>query len=184
MSVIILIKKGLPNLKQILISFFLASIMFIAYQGISVFSVRIFLVLFLSSMATLSISNKYQSNGLKFLNTDSVKSIFFTICIGLIIGIVLGIVNLFLSSETLEFQFNILAFTIALSPAILEEIAYRALIYSFCLYLLKGEVNTKLEKFTCYFMMIVPHVVIHLPDIFLENVMLNCVCQDKFKKQD
>ena len=62
-----------------------------------------------------------------------------------------------------------LKYLFTLSPAIFEEVCFRFFIYAFCVYLLNGEVNSKINKFWCYFMMIIPHAIIHIPDVFINN---------------
>jgi membrane protease YdiL (CAAX protease family) len=87
--------------------------------------------------------------------------------------VVLGIVNLLLSSETPNLNINISCFLTALSPAIFEEIAFRTFIYALCLSMLKGEIKTKNENFTCYFMMVIPHVMIHTPEQFIKYGLIS-----------
>lgn len=167
LSILILIKNKNQSKNQILISLIFGLLMFVAYQGISFTSVKVFLVTFLCSLATFSIFNIYENNVVKILKLTTIKSVLTSIIIGLIVGIVLGIVNLFLNSGTPNFNISLSYFLTSLSPAIYEEIAFRTFIYALCLYLLKGKINTKGEKFSCYFMMIIPHVMVHTPDQFI-----------------
>lgn len=167
LSIFTLVKIGLPGKKQVIISFVFGILMFLAYQGVSFSSVETFLVTFFCSVASFSIFEKYNQQSLKFLRSTNLRSISGSIIIGLLSGLILGVINLFLAQETLVFKFNFSAFLIALSPAIYEEIALRAFVYAFCLYLLNGEINTKSEEFACYWMMIVPHAMIHTPDQFV-----------------
>jgi len=167
LSIFTLVKIGLPGKKQVIISFVFGILMFLAYQGVSFSSVETFLVTFFCSVASFSIFEKYNQQSLKFLRSTNLRSISGSIIIGLLSGLILGVINLFLAQETLVFKFNFSAFLIALSPAIYEEIALRAFVYAFCLCLLNGEINTKSEGFACYWMMIVPHAMIHTPDQFV-----------------
>lgn len=169
LSIIILIKNNVPRKNQILISLLFGILMFAAYQGISFSSIKVFLTTLLCSLAMFSIFNLYEKNSLKILKSNELKSILVTIMLGLIVGVVLGGINLFISGKTLNFEISISYFLVALSPGIYEEIALRAFIYSLCLYMLKGEINTKFKKFTCYFMMTIPHVMIHTPDQFVNQ---------------
>lgn len=91
------------------------------------------------------------------------------------LGVVLLSVILLISGQVLHFQFNIYCLLTALSPVILEEICYRLLLFAYCLSLLKGEIRNKSENFWCYFMMIIPHVLIHTPDTFLTYGILSGV---------
>lgn len=167
LSIFTLVKIGLPGKKQVIISFVFGILMFLAYQGVSFSSVETFLVTFFCSVASFSIFEKYNQQSLKFLRSTNLRSISGSIIIGLLSGLILGVINLFLAQETLVFKFNFSAFLIALSPAIYEEIALRAFVYAFCLCLLNGEINTKSEGFAYYWMMIVPHAMIHTPDQFV-----------------
>lgn len=167
LSILMLIKNKAPSKKQILISLTFGLLMFVAYQGISFASVKVFLTTFLCSFATFSIFNRYESNAVKLLKLTTIKSILISIIVGFIVGGVLGIINLFLNSGTPNLSISLSCFLTALSPAIYEEIALRTFIYAFCLYLLKGEIKTNGEKFACYFMMIIPHVMIHTPEQFI-----------------
>ena len=174
-AVLILIKNKFPNKKQILISLTYGLLIFIAYQGIKFSSVLTFFITFLCSLATFSIFNRYENKAVKILKATAIKSVLLSIIIGLIVGIILGIVNLLLNDGTTDFQISISCFLTALSPAIYEEIALRTFIYALCIYLLKGQVNTKGKDFLCYFMMIIPHTMIHTPEQFISYGLVSGV---------
>lgn len=173
LSILILIKNRIPKRNQILISLMFGLLMFIAYQGISFSSVKAFLTTFLCSVSTFSIFNRYENNALKILKLTTLKSTLVSIIVGLIVGVVLGIINLFLNSGTPNLSISLSCFLTALSPAIYEEIAFRTFIYALCIYLLKGEINTNGQKFTCYFMMTIPHVMIHTPEQFINYGLIS-----------
>ena len=175
LSIIMLIKNRLPNKKQMLISFTLALLMFVAYQGISFSSVKTFLITFLCSLATFSIFSKYENNAVKILKMTTAKSIVITITVGLGLGTLLGIINFFLNEGVPKLNVSPSCFLTALSPAIYEEISLRAFIYAVCLYFLKGEINTKSKNFACYFMMVIPHVMIHTPQQFINSGLISGV---------
>ena len=44
----------------------------------------------------------------------------------------------------------------------MEEIALRSTFYAFCLDAAKGSLTSKTQKFTSWFMMIVPHIIPHI----------------------
>lgn len=175
LSIFMLIKNRLPNKKQILISLSLALLMFVAYQGISFSSIKTFLLTFLCSSAAFSIFSKYENNAVKILKLATTKSIFVTIIVGFGLGTLLGIINFFLNKGIPKLSISLSCFLTALSPAIYEEIALRTFIYAVCLYFLKGEINTKSKNFACYFMMIIPHVMIHTPEQFIKNGLISGV---------
>ena len=166
-SILMLIRNRIPKRKQILISLMFGLLMFVSYQEISLSSARVFLTTFVCSLAMFSIFNIYENNSVKILKLTTLKSILVSIILGFIVGVALGIINVFLNSGTPNLSIKLAYFLTALSPAIYEEIAFRTFIYALCLYMLKGKINTNIEKFTCYFMMIIPHVMIHTPEQFI-----------------
>ncbi len=173
LSILMLVKNKLPRKEHILLSLLFGALMFVAYQGITFSSVESFLVTFLSSMASFSIFNKYESKAILLLNDKSIITILISIFIGVVIGIIWGILNLLLSNGELHLKITSSCFTLALSPAIFEEISYRAFLYAACLHYLKGEIVTKPERFTCWFMMVIPHVMVHTPGIFVSNGIIS-----------
>lgn len=168
LSIFILVKIGLPEKNQVIISFVFGLCMVLAYQGVSFTAFKTFLVTFFCSLASFRIFEKYNDYSLNFLRSTTLRSIVGSVIIGLVFGLVLGVINLFLAQGTLVLQFTLSAILAALSPAIYEEIALRAFVYAFCLYLLNGTITSKAEGFTCYWMMIVPHAMIHTPDQFVQ----------------
>lgn len=182
-SIILLIKNRLPTKKQIILSLIFGLLMFVAYRGFSFSSVKGFITTTLCALASFSIFCKYPVHAVLTLKNKHIKSVMFSLLIGFGVGCALGIVNLFLSGQALHFNFNLSCFLTALSPAILEEVCYRLLLFAYCLSLLGGEIQSKSENFWCYFMMIIPHVLIHTPDIFLSygvvsgavNILMLCL---------
>lgn len=168
LSIILIINYKLPNKKQILLSLGFGLVMFAAYQGINFTSVRVFICTFLSALAIFGTFNRYETNAIRIFKENTVKSKLISILIGIVTGVVLGTINNLLNNQTPEFSMHISYFLTALSPAISEEITMRAVLYAFCLHLLQGQVITRGEIFTCYFMMVIPHVMIHTPDQFIQ----------------
>lgn len=167
LSMVLLIKNKLPSKMHIALSLVFGLLMFVAYQGLSFSSVKGFITTTFCSLASFSVFCKYPNHAVLPIKSKEPKHIVLSLVIGLGTGCVFGIVNLFLGGQALHFQFNISCLLTALSPAILEEVCYRLLLFAYCLSLLKGEVRSKSEIYWCYFMMIIPHVLIHTPDIFL-----------------
>ncbi|HOA80829.1 MAG TPA: hypothetical protein PKK61_07185 [Defluviitaleaceae bacterium] len=58
------------------------------------------------------------------------------------------------------------AFLLSINPAIKEEILYRTVFYALCLSAVNGELTTKGERFTYYFMMMIPHILPHTANSF------------------
>ncbi len=172
-SVAILIKAGFPSKNHIVCSLVLGVSMFIAHQEISHTSVRLFIVTSLASLATFTVFERFPKHKVKVLDLTSRKVGFLNILLGTIVGIILGVTNLFLSGDTLSLDINLSVFLTSLSPAIFEEIALRLFMFALCLYLLKGTINSKKEAFACYFMMIVPHSLIHTPQQFVDYGLIS-----------
>lgn len=174
-AVVLLIKNGLPSNRRILLSCMFGLLMFVAYRGFNFSSVKGFLTTALCASASFSVFGKYPDNAVPVVKDERFLSVPASILIGFGVGGVLGVINLFLGGQPLDFHFTLACVLTALSPAILEEVCYRLLIFAFCLYLLKGEVRSKSENFWCYFMMIIPHVMIHTPDVFLATDLISGV---------
>lgn len=173
LAIFMLIKNKLPEKKHIIMSVVFSGLMFISAQGISFSSIITFIVTLLSSLATFSVFKNYMNNSIKIFKSITTKSIFFSISIGLLFGTILGIINLFLSSGQRNFHATLSCFLTSINPAIYEEMAFRAFLFAVCLYFLKGEIRTRKEQFACYFLMIIPHVMIHTPDMFVRNGVIS-----------
>ncbi|QUL56464.1 CPBP family intramembrane metalloprotease [Paenibacillus tritici] len=170
-SLVLLIKNKLPLKRQILISLLLALAVAAAYINLSLFSmIEVSIITLFASLAVFSTFNRYNSLKLVFLNTASKKSVAVSLLTGIAVGVLLGIINLMLSGSSLDgYSIRLAYFKVALSPAIYEEIALRALFYALCLSMLHGKIETRAQKFTVWFMMIIPHVLVHTPDSFING---------------
>lgn len=176
LSIILLFKHKVPSRKGIITSLTYGLAVSLAYINNSYFSLALATgVTVLSSLAVFSVFEKYSETRLYIIHKEKKSSILISILLGLTIGIVWGMINYFLmlSSNELKFSINVINFLVALSPAIFEEIAMRTVFFVYCLSLLKGNIVSRSEKFTCWFMMMVPHVLIHTPDIFINKGFLS-----------
>ncbi|WP_346917536.1 CPBP family glutamic-type intramembrane protease [Clostridium sp.] len=172
LAIILLIKNKLPQKKYIIISLILSMLPALSYLKIFDFSMVIgFVTTLLSALAMFGTFNKFNNEKRIFLNTKSKVSILISVLIGIGVGIALGAVNYLLMSISNEphLDINLSCFVVALSPAIYEEVVCRALFYAFCVSLLNGEIETRGQQFTCWFMMIMPHVIVHTPDSFIKG---------------
>lgn len=170
LSIILIFKNKLPNDKHIKISIFLSFLVAISYYKLAIGAVFIgFIITLLSSLAMFSTFEEFNYEKLIFLNKSTQKSIYMTIFLGIGVGVILGVVNLLLMSmsNTPNLHIKLSCFIVALSPAIYEEIVMRSLFYAFCIDLINGKIETKNQKLTCWFMMIIPHVIVHTPDTFI-----------------
>jgi len=166
-AIIILIKNKFPNKNNIISSLILGALMFVAYEGFSFSSFLAFFSTTICSLATFTIFINHPNYAIPIVKSKKIYSIILSIFIAILVGITLGTINLFISGQKLSLNINLSCFLTALSPAIFEEVCFRFFIYALCIYLLKGNTNTKTEKFWCYFMMVVPHAIIHTPEMFI-----------------
>ncbi|MGF7142015.1 hypothetical protein HNQ56_000425 [Anaerotaenia torta] len=172
LSAFLLLKHKLPSRKSMMVSALLGLLVLLSYiktGGMS--SVLAVAVTVLSSFAVFSTFESYGEKRLQIINKKEKLSIVTSLIWGLGAGVIWGTINYFLmiSSNEPKFSIHIMNFLVALSPAILEEIAMRTLFFAFCLSLLRGSIENKRENFTCWFMMMVPHVLIHTPDTFINQ---------------
>jgi len=172
-SIAMLVKYRLPSKKQIVISAIFGILMFVPFVSMvgitALFAVRVPLVTFLSAMAFFSISNHYPENSIVLLKDRSVKSVVISILIGILVGMVWGTINIFLNSDQPSPHFALINLIMPLNPGVYEEMAFRAFIFASCLHFMNGELTTKRQRFTAWFMMIIPHVLPHTPNMFIEQ---------------
>lgn len=170
MAISLLLKNKLPKKNQIVISAILTTLAYgFTVLDMNLYNVFSIILTFIAIISVFSTFNKYKENSLVLIRSEKKLDIGLSIVIGLTLGIVLGFINLLLNSSNLESQISI-TFRVLLTsfnPAIYEEIVLRTLFFVFCLSLLNGELKTKKQQFTCWFMMIIPHLIIHTPELFL-----------------
>ena len=164
-SVILLVKNHFPKTKYIVLSVVFTSL----YLVSNIFSFNVFTLiqgvfLFLSGCASCSVFEKYERNSLRLLRNAKKIDVFVSILIGIVCGILWGGINYFLMrGSNPVVPTNILkAFIVSLNPAILEEVAFRCVFFAFCLSMSGGELKSKFQRFTGWFMMIVPHILPHM----------------------
>ena len=76
---------------------------------------------------------------------------------------------------TINVGFRLEAITGSLIASIPEELLYRYLVFALCVILCNNQIRTKSQKFLCYLILIVPHVLMHFPagvDISFIDVVL------------
>lgn len=115
---------------------------------------------------------KKTTNRIKALE-GTPASLLRSILLGIVIAIPLGALNVFfaLSSNTMNINLQnpLWAAIFALNPGISEEVIFRYFIYAICVYLLRDKLESKGLRVLCITMMVLPHVLLHLPDTFLVN---------------
>ena len=81
----------------------------------------------------------------------------------------------FLQTVSINVGFRLEAITGSLIASIPEELLYRYLVFALCVILCNNQIRTKSQKFLCYLILIVPHVLMHFPagvDISFIDVVL------------
>lgn len=176
LSIVLLFRHRLPSAKQICISLILGGLVSLSYLQGSAFSIiSSFLITVMAALAVFSTFAVYRESPVQFLRRNGKGGVTGSIIWGLLFGLALGAVNvgLMLSNNELDFQLSLSRFLVSLSPAVLEEIAMRTLFFAFCLSLLQGRITTKGQRFTCWFMMVIPHVLIHTPEAFMSQGVIS-----------
>ncbi len=133
---------------------------------LSIFNI---LLVFLSACAVMAVFAQKPEGALKWFKGHSRKSIATSVSIGILCGLIWGAINclLMLGSNDLQPSSIFKAFLLSLSPAIIEEVAYRTVFYAFCLAMISGEkLSTKGQELTTYAMMTVPHILPHTVECF------------------
>ena len=163
LAVFLLIKCGLPVGKHIWISLLFGILVSAACllhgqgaAGLILFGISTVIC----SLAVFSVIKR--SDNIKLLHGTDKRSVLLTVGLGAAVGIVLSLANVlvFSAGQPANLQLSPIPVIWALQPGIAEEIVYRAVFAAFCIYLSDKE-QTKPERFTMYFMMIVPHALSH-----------------------
>ncbi|WP_394271297.1 type II CAAX prenyl endopeptidase Rce1 family protein [Anaerococcus nagyae] len=158
-SVYLLIKfKNEPNSKDLIISLILANAGGLyGMVRADYFSGPLVIGMVMSGyMGAVSVFRKYVL-GNKIIRTNYIKSI----GLGVILGLVLGYINIKLAGISNNPVLTPDAIAMALYAGIWEEVGIRFILYALAIYILKGEAKTKYEKFLIYTIMVAPHVLAH-----------------------
>ncbi len=164
LSIFLLLKNKLPSRKYIIISVVFAILSMVAYLGyqqnpfILIYGLRAGIPTLLSSFVVFSVMEK--QSDYKLLSHETRMSPLISILIAILSGAILSVINILISGQEINFQFSLLKLLICFNPAIYEEMACRAIFMAFCVYCAKEKMNL-FDLITMYFMMIVPHTVIH-----------------------
>ncbi len=101
-----------------------------------------------------------------------IKKIMRGLVFGILLAIPLAAVNnlfFYLQNGAPQFQNLMLSAAEALSPGIHEEAVFRYFILAACFTLLRGSAQPRLAWIAAIAMAVVPHSLLHLPDLFLTN---------------
>ena len=174
LAIVLLVQAKSPSKKYVWLSVILAVLSTVAYLGyqrnpwILLYGLRAGIPTLLCSLAVFSVMEKRGEDALIY---DKGKCpVLLTILISIAVGAVLSVINYFISEKEVSFNFSFWNLLLCLNPAIYEEMACRAIFMAFCVWFADGEMNL-FQKFTMYFMMFVPHTIVHgyplLPTILL-----------------
>lgn len=111
---------------------------------------------YLGAMCILKDSN----NEVLVIKTDK-KQMTISLGLGLGIGIVLGGINLLSADAPINFSVKLKWFLDAIRAGVTEEIIFRLFFFAICVAMVKDKKLSKTENILCYFIMILPHVLIH-----------------------
>ncbi|OAB44557.1 CPBP family glutamic-type intramembrane protease [Paenibacillus glacialis] len=106
---------------------------------------------------------KTTGNKIVLVKNSTKKDILISCLILIIVGIVLGIINVLLSLSSTainpSFQFSLILR--AINAGVTEEIIFRMFPFALCAVIAKEQNFTKFQNTLCYLIMVVPHVLIH-----------------------
>lgn len=94
---------------------------------------------------------------------------------GLLVAIPLAALNnlfFFLQNGAPRFQNIFVSAGEALSPGIHEEAVFRYFVLAVCFTMLQGSTHPRLATFAAIAMAVVPHSLLHLPELFLDNPVM------------
>ena len=164
LSIVLLLKAGKPSKKYVLISVIFAVLSTVAYLGyqqnpwILLYGLRAGVPTLLCSLAVFSVMEKRHAYAL--ISDKGRSPVLISLLIAVAVGAVLSVVNFFLSGESAAFDFSLWKLLLCLNPAIYEEMACRAIFMAFCIWYSEDTMDV-FRTFTMYFMMCVPHAVVH-----------------------
>ena len=100
--------------------------------------------------------------------------------LGAAISIPLAVLNILYFSLSRQINLrNILSSAIfALKPAIAEEVVFRFFLLAYAYYLFNGKAETRFKNVLIYILLIIPHELLHYPDLFIKSpglAVLMCI---------
>ncbi|CEO27793.1 CPBP family intramembrane glutamic endopeptidase [Paraclostridium sordellii] len=105
---------------------------------------------------------KKSKNTVHIFSNDK-KIILLSVILTLLIGIILGAINLFFAIDSIPINpdFKIQYVFNALRAGIFEEIFFRLFFFAMCVYITNDSKFSKTQNLLCYLIMIIPHTLIH-----------------------
>ena len=103
----------------------------------------------------------------------AIRGVLVSVLLGVGIGVPLATVNVFAGTGgdlgALVIGDPLDAAARALGPGVSEEVIFRYLPFALCVYLTRDTLQQGAVRGLCFGLLVVPHVMIHLPDLFLSN---------------
>ena len=183
LSIMLLIKNRLPFKTSIAIAGIFGGLVLVSYAevwktantGRAIYIIAVAISTFLASMAVFGVFEKQRNCRMVLLKKEHRCSVLWSVLLGILVGAVWGLLNYLLmrGSNEADLRITFSCLLAALNPAIHEEMTYRALFYAFCVGFCSEEKQGKFAEFTCWFMMVVPHVLVHTPDAFISGGIIS-----------
>lgn len=172
-SVYLLIRHKFPVRKGLICSVIISGLFLLS--GITVFQPQFLITVccvFLSTCAVLSTYDARKECGLVFFRNKTGLDLSKSIGIGIAVGLLWGILNYLMmkTNNPVAYGNPVESLLIALNPAILEEIAFRAVFAATCISCWDGYI-TRYRSFAIWIMMIVPHALVHTVENFRSSVI-------------
>lgn len=168
-AMVLLAKNKMPSKKYIILSAVLALLAVAGYLGyertpaVLLYGLTAGFPTLLTSLAVFAVME--QRGGFVMLTGGRKYAAVGRVALGLAVGAVLAVMNLYLPGEGVTFAFSPWGLLLALNPAVFEEMALRAVFMAYCVHYARGEKMNTLSVLTMYVMMIVPHAVGHGYDV-------------------
>lgn len=120
---------------------------------------------------------KYSGVDIPIFKDQTFKGIMKSTILAAACGVTLGIINLFIAMTQykLSVSFSPMHLINALRAGVSEEIVFRLFMFAICVYLLNGNPKSKMENLLCYTIMVIPHTLIHLPDMIAKNGIVSVI---------
>lgn len=172
-SVYLLIRHKLPAKKGIICSVVISGLFLLS--GVNAFQPQFLITVccvFLSTCAVFSTYDAWKECGLVFFRNKTGLDLSKSIGIGIAIGLLWGLLNYLMmkTNNPVAYGNPVESLLIALNPAILEEIAFRAVFAAICISCWDGYI-TRYRSFAIWIMMIVPHALVHTVENFRSGVI-------------
>lgn len=175
LALIVIYKKFKDlSLRYVVFGILLAGISYLSFiQWIDTYTATInFAVTFIAFLGGSLLSGETNRNK-SLLILRKYKSLFKSFLIGVTVSLPFALINYLYFRLTLgeaEYMNIFSAGFLALAPGISEEIIFRFFIMNYLFYLLNGRVEKKYSIIISFFFGIVPHSLIHFPELWIYNI--------------